>query len=399
MRSGERDELRRPLSVDLFAGAGGLALGLEAAGFEHVALVEWDADACRTLRANAGLAAGWARERVHEMDVSEFIVGNSPWEIDLLAGGVPCQPFSLGGVHRGRDDKRNGFPVFLDAVRRWMPKAVLIENVPGLVRPAFLPYFEYVCAQLRMPQLTRQTGESWREHHQRLRQAKGVGKRETRYVVDWKPLNAADFGVPQRRQRVFIQAVREDIAEACSWPQPSHSAALLARAIADGTYGREHGLRRGQRLPLDADLNVLPLSGMEVSRWRTIRDALVGLPEPSPLFDDGIPNHVFVPGARVYTGHTGSNLDAPAKTLKAGVHGVPGGEGVVILDDGVARYLTVREAARLQTFRDDYRFEGSRSECMRQIGNAVPVKLAETMGRALLEKLEPTTARELVAVQ
>lgn len=123
--------------------------------------------------------------------------------------------------------------------------------------------------------------------------------------------------------------------------------------------------------------------------WLTVRDALVGLPEPtmeaSALFFD----HVLQPGARVYPGHTGSFIDSPAKALKAGVHGVPGGENMLRRVDGSVRYFSVREAARLQTFPDGYRFSGPWSEAMRQLGNAVPVRLAQivagSIGRALMD--------------
>lgn len=123
--------------------------------------------------------------------------------------------------------------------------------------------------------------------------------------------------------------------------------------------------------------------------WLTVRDALVGLPEPimeaSALFFD----HVLQLGARVYSGHTGSFIDSPAKALKAGVHGVPGGENMLCRVDGSVRYFSVREAARLQTFLDDYRFSGPWSEAMRQLGNAVPVRLAQivagSIGRALMD--------------
>lgn len=117
--------------------------------------------------------------------------------------------------------------------------------------------------------------------------------------------------------------------------------------------------------------------------WLTVRDALVGLPEPtmeaSPLFFD----HVLQPGARVYPGHTGSFIDSPAKALKAGVHGVPGGENMLRRADGSVRYFSVREAARLQTFPDGYRFSGPWSEAMRQLGNAVPVRLAQIVAGSI----------------
>jgi DNA (cytosine-5)-methyltransferase 1 len=384
-------------SIELFAGAGGLALGLEAAGFEHAALVEWDPDACRTLRANAESAACWTGNRVFERDVAEFDFQSVPAEIDLLAAGVPCQPFSLAGVHRGSDDERNLFPTFLDAVRRCRPKAILIENVPGLVRPDFKPYFDYVCAQLRQPYIRPGKNEEWTHHDLRLRTNNLAIDPVNTYAVDWRLLNAADFGVPQRRYRVFIQAVRADVASKCSWQEPTHSAALLAQAIADGRYAREHGLEVVGRFQVDREPNLLPLAGFQMDRWRTVRDALRGLSDPTPFQSDrAVPNHVYWPGARTYPGHNGSALDAPAKTLKAGVHGVPGGEGVVALDDGSVRYLTVREAARIQTFPDDYRFEGSRSACMKQIGNAVPVEMGKSLGGSLITTLR-ASPRELAA--
>jgi DNA (cytosine-5)-methyltransferase 1 len=121
-----------------------------------------------------------------------------------------------------------------------------------------------------------------------------------------------------------------------------------------------------------------------------VRDAIADLPDPEQGIEAAreIPNHRFQPGARAYPGHTGSPLDEPAKTLKAGVHGVPGGENMLAKPGGGVRYFTVRESARLQTFPDDYVFHGSWSETMRQLGNAVPVRLAEVIGRDVARKLK-----------
>jgi DNA (cytosine-5)-methyltransferase 1 len=99
------------------------------------------------------------------------------------------------------------------------------------------------------------------------------------------------------------------------------------------------------------------------------------------------PNHVLIPGARSYQGHTGSPLDEPSKTLKAGDHGVPGGENTIVMENGTVRYLTIREAARIQTFPDEYFFPGAWTESMRQLGNAVPVKLSEIVARSILDHL------------
>ncbi|MFY4614036.1 DNA cytosine methyltransferase, partial [Escherichia coli] len=121
--------------------------------------------------------------------------------------------------------------------------------------------------------------------------------------------------------------------------------------------------------------------------WKTVRDAIADLPDPETKAAKMIRNHAFQAGARTYPGHTGSPLDLPAKTLKAGAHGVPGGENMLVRDDGSVRYFTVRESARIQTFPDSYRFHGSWTETMRQLGNAVPVHLAYCVASSVAEKL------------
>jgi DNA (cytosine-5)-methyltransferase 1 len=121
--------------------------------------------------------------------------------------------------------------------------------------------------------------------------------------------------------------------------------------------------------------------------WRTVRDALEGMPDPETGDRSGWHNHEYNPGARSYVGHTGSPLDEPAKTLKAGDHGVPGGENTLLKPDGSLRYFTVRESARLQTFPNDYILHGVWSEAMRQLGNAVPVQLAEAVANGIRERL------------
>jgi DNA (cytosine-5)-methyltransferase 1 len=146
---------------------------------------------------------------------------------------------------------------------------------------------------------------------------------------------------------------------------------------------RAHAQRAASRIRKLAGLDGPAAS----NRWLTVRDAISDLPDPERRPNSGVPNHVFNPGARSYAGHTGSPLDEPAKTLKAGDHGVPGGENMLLRPDGSIRYFTVREAARLQTFPDDYVFRGVWSEAMRQLGNAVPVRLAEVIARSVAEKV------------
>jgi DNA (cytosine-5)-methyltransferase 1 len=387
------EEPSKPRSIELFAGGGGMALGLHHAGVEHAALVEWDTRACATLRRNA--TGRWNPAAIWDGDVRRWIKAASkdPGEIDIVAGGPPCQPFSLGGLHAGQDDERNMFPAALDVVRHFQPKAVIFENVPGLRRPSFFPYFQYIVNQLREPTIKLRRGEPWRDHAERLTQGPR-GKRSLRYeVAEPVVLNAADFGVPQVRRRVFVVAIRSDLGLVWEWDklQPSHSGrALHYDQWVEPIYWDEHGISRPpipDSISQD-DIQELKRAGRpEAGRWRTVRDMLrepTPLPQAAEAGDDPpVPNHVAIPGARSYPGHSGSPLDLPAKTIKAGVHGVCGGEAMIRFPDNSLRYLTVRESARVQGFPDDYAFEGPRSVAMRHIGNAVAVGVARRVGERL----------------
>ncbi|MBM4391251.1 MAG: DNA (cytosine-5-)-methyltransferase [Deltaproteobacteria bacterium] len=365
-------------SVELFTGGGGLALGTHAAGFRHAALLERNADACDTIRANvaAGAVPGIGRWVVHEGDVRAVDFGGIG-PVDLVAGGPPCQPFSLGGKHGAFADPRNMIPEFCRAVRELQPRAFIMENVRGLTRAAFAPYFDYVLRQLALPGLPPAVDETWEEHDARLR---AVGT--PAYRVQARVLDAADYGVPQHRHRVFVVGFRADLPIAWSFPAATHSgAALWASQWASGEYWRRHAIA-----PPAAPPSRRPAGPEGLRPWRTLRDAIGDLPEPE-AGGGGPFNHRLVPGARAYPGHTGSPVDLPSKALKAGVHGVPGGENTVLFPGGRLRYLTVREAARVQTFPDGWRLEGAWGEAMRQIGNAVPVKLAEAVARSVATAL------------
>ncbi len=171
------------------------------------------------------------------------------------------------------------------------------------------------------------------------------------------------------------------------FPTATHSLdALLRDQWVTGDYWERHSARKPKETPPRIRARVARLTQEELGTtepWRTLRDAIADLPKPrSDREHPEVLNHRLQPGARVYPGHTGSALDLPSKTLKAGVHGVPGGENAVLLPTGEVRYLTVREAARVQTFPDRWHFRGAWSEAMRQLGNAVPKQLAETVARA-----------------
>lgn len=378
-------------AIELFAGGGGLALGLHAAGFSPVAIVERDADSCNTLREN-WLSGMELKTRLFATDLRN--VDFREWEgrAQLVSGGPPCQPFSIGGKHQGYRDERDMFPHAVQVVRAVRPPAFIFENVRGLLRKSFAKYFNYVLLQLQYPELMRKGRDTWPEHLARLEEHHtSGGDRGLRYRVIFQKLNAADYGVPQHRERVVIVGFRWDIKEPWSFPQTTHSAdGLEAAKWLTGVYWDEHQIPRWQR-PLPMKGMGRRLDRMQTlafsTRWRTVRDALRGLPDPRSPEASRVANHRFQPGARKYTGHTGSELDGPAKTLKAGDHGVPGGENMLAFPDGSVRYFTVRESARLQTFPDWYVFPSSWTESMRQIGNAVPVSLAKIIGATIAETL------------
>lgn len=390
-------------SLELFTGAGGLALGVAKAGFEHLGVVEWNQDACDSLRENGTRIPSMAEWPVHQADVHDFNFGPFADRVTLLAAGAPCQPFSLAGKHRGHADHRNLFPQVFRAVREVRPDAVIVENVRGLLRKAFKPYFDYILLHLEFPEWTPEPCEPWEVHARRLLEIRQNAPRDTlRYSVRRQLLNAADFGLPQKRQRVFIVAFRKGIEASWRGLEPTHTEdALLYAQWVDGSYWEEHGIFPPVSPPRKIQPRIArlrkggPPPGL---RWRTVRDGLRGLPEPKDsVGHPKILNHVGNPGARTYPGHTGSPLDEPAKTLKAGDHGVPGGENMLRRLDGSVRYFTVREAARLQGFPDEYHFRGAWSEAMRQLGNAVPVSLARIVADEARSSLDPVVPTALVA--
>jgi DNA (cytosine-5)-methyltransferase 1 len=382
-------------SVELFSGAGGLALGISQAGFDHEAVVELDHDACETIRANQKNNLKHVKDwRLHEADVKTFDFGDIGGDIDLLAAGVPCQPWSIGGKHRGFEDARNLFPDTIRAVVDLRPKAILIENVRGLTRQSFANYFTYIQWILRFPEVKRRTNEDWPSHRARIEKyvaSDGKGYDGLRYNVLPKLVNAANYGVPQKRERVFLVAFRDDLGIKWSFPEETHSQdALLASQWITGEYWDRHEVSKRQRpsKPEGMERRVADTPLFATLPWLTVRDALIGLPDPQSREAREIPNHVYQPGAKPYPGHTGSPLDDSAKTLMAGDHGVPGGENMIVFPDGRVRYFTVREAALVQTFPRDFVFGSSWSENMRQIGNAVPVEL----GRIIADNIKARLA-------
>lgn len=381
--------------MELFAGAGGLGLGVSRAGFATAGVIEWNKYCCDTIRENKarGLAAV-AQWPLHEGDVRDFDFKAFEDTLELVSGGPPCQPFSVGGKHRAYNDTRDMFPQAVRAVRECRPRAFVFENVKGLTRSSFSNYYEYIFLQLSYPELQRKRDEEWSEHLSRLELHHTSKRRGTglEYRVVRRVLNAANHGVAQKRERVFFVGFRADLGVEWHFPEATHSMdALVWDQCSTGAYWDRHKVpKRKRAIPEDFARRAKRLFDNPSKKpWRTVRDAIGDLPDPEhqPLLARMYHNHLFQPGAKAYPGHTGSPIDEPAKTLKAGVHGVPGGENMVVLPHGTVRYFTVRESARLQTFPDDFVFHGSWSETMRQLGNAVPVGLASVVATSVKHQL------------
>lgn len=383
-------------SIELFCGTGGLALGLQQAGFAHKALYEWDKDSCENI--NANIAAGFAGIgdwNIFQIDVRTVCYDGLTGKINMISGGPPCQPFSLGGKSQAYNDKRDMFPEAVRAVREVMPEVFIFENVKGLLRKSFSQYFSYIILQLTYPSIVKPSSMTWEQHREILEKHHTSNEHnDCEYNVIFRLLNAADYGVPQLRHRVVIVGFRKDVNAHWTFPQATHSKeALLYSKWISGDYWERHSLVRPKENPLSIQAQkhlrkVIEETDRPLAPWQTTRDAIGDLPDPRSKAAGNYDNHIFRGGAKIYPGHSGSLLDEPSKTIKAGAHGVPGGENMLVLDSGEVRYYTVRESARIQTFPDTYRFVASWTESMRQIGNAVPVRLAEVIGRSVFSHFE-----------
>lgn len=311
-------------SVEICAGAGGQALGLEQAGFEHVALVEIEKDFCNTLRLNR---PHW---NVINEDLRKF--SGVPYAgVDLLAGGVPCPPFSKAGKQLGSDDERDMFPEALRLVEEIRPKAVMLENVRGLMDAVFEDYRKKI--QKRLNKLG--------------------------YVTDWRLLNASDFGVPQLRPRVIFLAIRKDIASEITWPTPNeHKAPTVGETLQDL---------------------------MEASGWRGAKKWAEQADEIAPTLVGGSKKH------------GGPDL-GPTRAKRAWA--TLGVDGMGIANEPPAKdfvgmpRLTVRMAARIQGFPDEWQFNGKKTAAYRQIGNAFPPPVARAIGEMLAKVLLAAREKE-----
>ena len=371
-------------SIEIFAGGGGLALGIKQAGFTHSRLIEWDNDSAKTLYHNyKNFGFNNENQWIYNDDIRNLTLIDYCEKIDLLSGGPPCQPFSIGGKHQAYKDTRDMFPEAARILNEIKPKAFIFENVRGLLRKNFAKYFGYIILQLTYPEIQRKQDQNWLNHLESLEKYHtSANEKSLYYNIVFRLVNAADYGIPQKRERVFIIGFRNDINGKWSFPETTHSEdALLYSKYVTKEYFKKYSIKNTCK----NGCKDIPLFVLNKKPWVTVRDVINDLPNPKKV--NVFYNHKLQEGAKIYTGHTGSLLDEPSKTIKAGDHGVPGGENMMVLDDGNVRYYTVREAARIQTFPDDYIFPCSWTESMRQIGNAVPVKLAKIVADSVRRTL------------
>lgn len=341
-RQPENEKTQKFSSIELFAGAGGLALGLEKAGFQAALLNEWDKHACATLRHNR---PEW---NVLEGDVCELDFTPYRGKIDLLSGGFPCQAFSYAGKGEGFNDIRGTmFFQFARAIDEVQPKVILGENVRGL--------------------LSHDGGRTIATIKQTLRDLGYV-------LVEPRILNAVNYRVPQKRERVMIVGVRADLADKAQfvWPEPHFRTMTMTDALKKGElYDCDVPVSVGQSYSeyKKSVLDLVPQGGC----WRDLPDDVAREYMKGSYFLGGGKTGM----ARRLGWHEPSLTltCAPAQTQTERCH------------PDETRPLTVREYARIQTFPDNWAFQGSMNQQYKQIGNAVPVNLAWAVGESLYQLL------------
>lgn len=326
------------LMLDLFVGAGGLSIGLKKAGFEAELAVEINPDACRTY------ASLFPNVDLRDTDIRDLSFVSLAGRVTLVAGGPPCQPFSTGGKRRAHEDERDMVPEFLRAVAEVQAPLVLMENVPGLVTGERRSYFDAVIRRLE----------------------------DLDYTVSWEILYAADYGVPQKRRRLVIVGSR---LGKFHFPKKTHgpgrrfpyvtAGQVLKRESIMGnpntstvTYAKNPDLRpspydgllfNGGGRPIDLNNlchTILASAGGNKTHFIDTLNEVPGYHEH--LMNGGLPRNGILPGGR---------------------------------------RLTLAESAAIQTFPENMQFYGSRSSQYTQVGNAVPPRLAEVVGHALMEHL------------
>ncbi|MBT2488057.1 DNA cytosine methyltransferase [Streptomyces sp. ISL-96] len=341
---------RKFTSVEICAGAGGQAVGLHEALFKHLALIEIDKHAVATLEENVKDNAEWDGCQVIEADLTELSpvklrldLGLEPGELDLLAGGVPCPPFSVAGKQLGQDDERDLFPTMLNLVDELKPKAVMIENVRGLLDQKFKSYREDVILK-RLDSMEYE-------------------------LCYWKVLEAKDYGVPQLRPRAILVAIRKKYAKHFLWNEPEKRP---VRTVGDA-------LRETMWSRFDAVDD--PRAEAAYDLW--LKKASKGV---APTLVGGSKKH------------GGADL-GPTRAKKAwgdlGVCGLGVANKPEEMTDpdrdlfaAAGPKLTVRQAATIQGFPEDWQFPGKKTATYRQVGNAFPPPVARAVGEQIRAALE-----------
>jgi DNA (cytosine-5)-methyltransferase 1 len=306
-------------SLELCAGGGGQALGLEGAGFRHVGVVEYEPKYCDTLRLNR---PQW---NVLQQDIRDFEPADFP-EVDLIAGGVPCPPFSIAGKQLGGDDERDMFPTALNIIAKIRPRGVMLENVQGLASAKFKEY-----------------------RYELLKRFSKMG-----YEVEWRVLQASDFGVPQLRPRFILVALQADDMMHFRWPRSSTLPPTVGETLVDlmganGWRGTEGWVEKANR----------------------IAPTLVG-------------------GSKKHGGPDLGPTRAKRQWSELGVDGMglaDAAPDATFPEDKPPR-LTVRMVARIQGFPDAWQFSGKKTAAYRQVGNAFPPPVAKAVGRRIIAAFE-----------
>ncbi|MEV4329585.1 DNA (cytosine-5-)-methyltransferase [Streptomyces sp. NPDC049597] len=382
-------------SIEICAGAGGQAIGLHEAGFKHLALVEIDKHAAQTLQRNIDAQESWSWEKQHcdllGMDVKDFNPDKHLAKsgkllkrdgLDLLAGGVPCPPFSHAGKQLGKDDERDLFPFMLELVERLNPRAVMIENVRGLMDPKFSDYRDSIMAKLQ--------GGTYREEDGSVVSDPGLGYT----VCKWGVLEASDFGVPQLRPRAILVAIRNDVLKDVKyeWPTPTHEEPVSVAAALDATmeerYEQYFDGPRGQQAR-DA-----------LKRWR---DAAAERDRELKGKGGGIAP-TLVGGSKKHGGADLGPSRAKAAWKLLGVSGLGVANDIetckkkesedrdLFGPDGPM--LTVEQAAIIQGFPKGWILDGGKTAQYRQVGNAFPPPVATAVGKSIIEVLKAARERD-----
>lgn len=305
-------------SLEICAGAGGQAIGLEEAGFEHLALVEIEPLACQTLRTNR---PEW---NVIQGDLRRFDAKIYQGQVDLLAGGVPCPPFSIAGKQLGQFDDRDLFPEAIRIIKECNPKAVLLENVRGLLDPKFEDYRQEIISELE------QLG----------------------YKADWQLLNSSDYGVSQLRPRAILVALKNEYFKYFNWPEKSKR---KPKPIGDLLYEE-----------------MAELGWESVDEWRERANKI------APTLVGGSKKHggADLGPTRARKAWAELGVDGGGLADKPPINGFKGNPK-----------LTLKMTALVQGFPKDWEFAGKKTPAYRQVGNAFPAPVAKAIGKSIIKAL------------